>query len=188
MGSLMAMWNTMDMKKPEARQLGAAYVEGLLPAVSRLRQRTRWQSSEELDLSLESLNVLTRWFLDEIGRRDDGATAELPAWWDPKVKTWEGDKKHGIFDRSQLALIDEVQAYLGLTLIAADPDARWDIYQGGRRDFKNGKTMLHHAGKRPFPVLIAVYGQALDKVEYDKNPSADVLSKIATEWLYAEPS
>jgi hypothetical protein len=57
-----------------------------------------------------------------------------------------GGGRNRPFTSSQLALLDEVKAYLGEVLTTAIPGAHWVIYKGHKQDFRNGLIMLGGKG------------------------------------------
>ena len=76
----------------------------------------------------------------------------------------------------QLALIDEVQAYVGDVMTKSRSDAKWVIYKGHKRDFRNGMTMLQIGKGKPYPVLDLVYKEALGIVVSGRDVPVDTLS------------
>ncbi|TFC96742.1 MULTISPECIES: hypothetical protein [Cryobacterium] len=177
------MWDTMSASREKREELHEAYVSGLESARDRLRARLSSPSDPQLDGSVESLDAVNEWFLTHIKERQDTETVELPAWWDPLPAL--GTPGSGPFTSSQLALIDEVQAYLGEVLTTAIPGAHWVIYKGHKRDFRNGLTMLEVGIGRPLPVRDVVYKEALGVVLSGREVAADTLSSWVREQLAA---
>ena len=177
------MWDTMSASREKRKELHEAYVRELEPALTRLRLRLSGPGDPQLDGSIESLDAVNEWFLALIKERHDTETVELPAWWDPLPAI--GTPGGGPFTSSQLALIDEVQAYLGEVLIAAIPGAHWVIYKGSKRDFRNGLTMLEVGRGSPLPVRDVVYKEAVGIVLSGREVAVDTLSSWVREELAA---
>ena len=181
------MWDTMSASREKRKELHEAYVRELEPALARLRLRLSGPGDPQLDGSIESLDAVNEWFLALIKERHETETVDLPSWWDPARPTDESDiPGSGPFTLVQLALIDEVQAYLGEVLIAAIPGAHWVIYKGSKRDFRNGLTMLEVGRKGgPLPVRDVVYKEALGIVLSGREVAVDLLSSWVRKELAA---
>ena len=177
------MWDTMSASREKREELHEAYVSGLESARDRLRARLSAPRDPQLDGSVESLDAVNEWFLTHIKERHETETVELPSWWDPVPAL--GTPGSGPFTSSQLALIDEVQAYLGEVLTTSIPGAKWVIYKGHKRDFRNGLTMLEVGKGRPLPVRDVVYKEALGVVLSGREVAVDTLSSWVREKLDA---
>lgn len=177
------MWDTMSASREKREELHEAYVSGLEPARDRLRARLSAPSDPQLDGSVESLVAVNEWFLTHIKERHDTETVELPSWWDPLPAL--GTPGSGPFTSSQLALIDEVQAYLGEVLTTSIPGGHWVIYRGHKQDFRNGLTMLEVGKGKPLPVRDVVYKEALGVVLSGREVAVDTLSSWVREKLAA---
>lgn len=140
-------------------------------------------SDPQLDGRVESLDAVNEWFLTHITERHETETVELPSWWDPVPAL--GTPGSGPFTSSQLALIDEAQAYLGEVLTTAIPGAHRVIFKGHKRDFRNGLTMLDVGKRRPLPVRDVVYKEALGIVLSGREVAVDTLSSWVREELAA---
>jgi hypothetical protein len=180
------MWDTMSASHEKREELHEAYVRELKPAQAHLRNRLSGPGDPQVDGSVESLDAVNEWFLTHIKERHETETVELPSWWDPAKPTAETVKgRNRPFTSAQLALIDEVQAYLGEVLTAAIPDAHWVIYKGHKRDFRNGLTMLEVGKGRPLPVRDVVYKEALGIVLSGREVAVDTLSSWVRKQLAA---
>jgi hypothetical protein len=180
------MWDTMNASREKREELHEVYVGGLESARDRLRARLSAPGDPQVDGSVESLDAVNGWFLTHIKERSDTETVELPSWWDPDKPTAEtAEGRNRPFTSSQLALIDEVQAYLGEVLSTAIPGAHWVIYKGHKRDFRNGLTMLEVGKERPLPVRDVVYKEALGVVLSGREVPIDTLSSWVREKLAA---
>ena len=173
----------MNASREKRKELHEAYVRELEPALARLRLRLSRPGDPQLDATVESLDAVNGWFLTLIKERHVTKTVELPAWWDPLPAL--GAPGSGPFTSSQLALIDEVQAYLGEVLIAAIPGAHWVIYKGSKRDFRNGLTMLEVGRGSPLPVRDVVYKEAVGIVLSGREVAVDLLSSWVRKELAA---
>ncbi|WP_143544625.1 hypothetical protein [Salinibacterium xinjiangense] len=73
-------------------------------------------------------------------------------------------------------MIDEVHAYVAEVLLNEIPGAEWTIYKGGKREVRNGETVLKLKGRlQAYPQTI-VYSAAIDVV---------LLGKAVTDrWLF----
>lgn len=180
------MWDTMSASREKRAELHDEYVAGLEPALKRLRARLCAPGDPQLDGSIESLDAVYEWFLTHIKERHETELVELPSWWDPARPTYESSAPgSGPFTSAQLALINEVQAYLGEVLTIAIPGAHWVIYKGHKRDFRNGLTMLEVGKGRPLPVRDVVYKEALGVVLSGREVEVDTLSSWVREELAA---
>ncbi|TFC15293.1 hypothetical protein E3O19_09235 [Cryobacterium algoritolerans] len=177
------MWDTMSASREKREELHEAYASGLEPARDRFRARLSAPSDPQLDGSIESLDAVNEWFLTHIKERHDTETVELPSKWNPLPAL--GTPGNGPFTSSQLALIDEVQAYLGGVLTTVIPGAHGVIYKGHKRDFRNGLTMLEVGKRRPLPVRDVVYKEALGVVLSGREVAVDTLSSSVREELAA---
>ena len=100
-----------------------------------------------------SLDAVNGWFLTHINERHETETTDLPSWWDPAKATAEtAEGQNRPFTSAQLALIDEMQAYVAEVMTTARPDAKWVIYTGHKLESRNGQSMLQIGNSRPFPV------------------------------------
>ena len=180
------MWDTMNASREKRKELHEAYVRELEPALARLRIRLSGPGDPQLDGSIESLDAVNEWFLTLIKERHETETVDLPSWWNPASPTDESDiPGSGPFTLVQLALIDEVQAYLGEVLIAAIRGAHWVIYKGSKRDFRNGLTMLEVGRGSPLPVRDVVYKEAVGVVLSGREVAVDLLSSWVRKELAA---
>ena len=180
------MWDAMSASREKRKELHEAYVRELEPALARLRLRLSGPGDPQLDGSIESLDAVNEWFLTLIKERHDTETVDLPSWWNPARPTAEsGVPGSGPFTSSQLALINDVQAYLGEVLIAAIPGAHWVIYKGSKRDFRNGLTMLEVGRGLPLPVRDVVYKEAVGIVLSGREVAVDLLSSWVRKELAA---
>jgi hypothetical protein len=180
------MWDTMSASREKREELHDAYVAGLEPALERLRARLNAPDEPQLDGSVVSLDAVNEWFLTHINESHETETTDLPSWWDPAKPTAEtAEGQNRPFTSAQLALIDEVQAYLGEVLSIAIPGARWVIYKGHKRDFRNGLTMLEVGKGRPLPVRDVVYKEALGVVLSGREVAVDTLSSWVREKVAA---
>ena len=180
------MWDTMSASREKRKELHEAYVRELEPALARLRIRLSGPGDPQLDGSIESLDAVNEWFLTLIKERHDTETVDLPSWWNPARPTAEsGVPGSGPFTSSQLALINDVQAYLGEVLIAAIPGAHWVIYKGSKRDFRNGLTMLEVGRGLPLPVRDVVYKEAVGIVLSGREVAVDTLSSWVRKTMAA---
>ncbi len=173
------MWDTMNASREKREELHQAYVRELTPAQACLRKRLSGPGDPQLDGSVESLDAVNAWFLTRILEPREAKTADLPSWWDPASPTAESDVPgSGPFTLGQLALIDEVQAYLGEVMTKARPDATWVIYKGHKLESMNGQTMLQIGKSRPFPVHSAIYNEALNAFLYRREVPVEQLSEL----------
>jgi hypothetical protein len=170
------MWDTMNANRERVAELHETYVTGLESARDRLQARLSAPSGPQLDGSVESLDPLNGWFLIRIKERHETETVELPSWWDRAFPGAETGVPGNPFTSMQLALIDEVQAYVGDVMTKSRPDAKWVIYKGHKRDFRNGMTMLQIGKGKPYPVLDLVYKEALGIVVSGRDVPVDTLS------------
>ena len=176
----------MNASREKRGELHEAYVRELEPALARLRLRLSGPGDPQLDGSIESLDAVNEWFLTLIKERHETETVDLPSWWNPARPTAESDVPgSGPFTSSQLALINDVQAYLGEVLIAAIPGAHWVIYKGSKRDFRNGLTMLEVGRGSPLPVRDVVYKEAVGVVLSGREVAVDTLSSWVRKELAA---
>ena len=161
------MWDTMNASREKVAELHEAYLRSLEPAQARFRVRLSEPDDPRLDDSIESLDAVNAWFLTRILEPRDAETADLPSWWNPARPTAEsGMPGSGPFTSMQLALIDEMQAYVAEVMTKARPDATWVIYKGHKLESRNGQTMLQIGKGRPFPVRSAIYNEALNAFLY----------------------
>ncbi|GGK85707.1 hypothetical protein GCM10007382_02090 [Salinibacterium xinjiangense] len=173
------MWDTMNASREKREELHEAYVRELEPAQARLRKRLSGPGDPQLDGSVESLDAVNAWFLTRILEPREAETADLPSWWDPASPTAESDVPgSGPFTSGQLALIEEMQAYVGEVMTNARPDATWVIYKGHKLDFRNGQTMLQTGKGMPFAVQGIVYGEALGAFLYRREVPVKQLSEL----------
>ena len=83
----------------------------------------------------------------------------------------------------QLALIDEMQAYVAKVMTTARPDAKWMVYKGHKLQSRNGQTMLQIGNSRPFPVRSAIYNEALNASLYRREVPVKQLSELVRTTL-----
>ncbi|MBC7761915.1 MAG: hypothetical protein H7201_09005 [Candidatus Saccharibacteria bacterium] len=132
-----------------------------------------------LDDSIESLDAVNAWFLARTLEPREAETADLPSWWNPARPTAEsGLPGSGPFTSTQLALIDEMQAYVAAVMTTAHPDAKWVMYKGHKLESRNGQTMLQIGNSRPFPVRSAIYNEALNAFVYCREVPVKQLSEL----------
>ena len=176
------MWDTINADPETVTRLHESYLESLEPARERLRGRIAGVAGVQLDGSIESLVPLNAWFMDEILETPDKPGLSLPSWWDPAMPTAEtGDPETYPFTRSQLELIDEVQAYYAEVLQKVRPDAPWVIYKRGKRNINNGRSMIKLAKDHFLAPRTVVYGVALGSVLYNQPSPVDVLATVARD-------
>jgi len=182
-----AMWDTVFVHKDRTAELHASFLASLPAARARLRKRLAGVSAVDLDGSVGSLTPFTRWYMEEIKRVKADPVEGLPAWWNPETPTAEdGDPDTYPFTRSQLALIDEVQAYLAAVLESARPDAEWVTFKGGKVNIDNGRSMLKFGKKRFLSPKTVAYGVAL-RVDFSHQaiePEAveDLAREVIADW------
>ncbi|WP_205750201.1 hypothetical protein [Cryobacterium sp. SO1] len=134
------------------------------------------------DGTLDSLTAVTRWFLTRILEPRWDEPAELPSRWDPATPTaTESHPEANPFSSAQLALIDEMQAYVAEVTTNARPDATWVIFWGHKKDFRNGQPMLQTGKGMPFGIRGIVYGFALKAAYYHREVRADELTELVRE-------
>jgi len=178
------MWDTMNASRERVGELHEAYLRNLAPAQARLRARLVEADDPDLDGTLDSLTVVTRWFLTRIQEPRMSEPAALPSWWDPATPTaTESHPDANPFSSAQLALIDEMQAYVAEVMTRARPDAKWVIFKGHRKDFRNGEPMLQTGKGMPFGIWGVVYGFALKAAYYHRDVRADELTELVREAL-----
>jgi hypothetical protein len=93
----------------------------------------------------------------------------------------DGDPDTYPFTRSQLALIDEVQAYFGAVLQNMRPDAVWVTYKGGKVDINNGRSMLKFGKKRFLAPRTVAYGVALRIVSSHQEVKPEAIEEVARD-------
>jgi hypothetical protein len=180
------MWDTVFKHKDKIDELRDEYLESLPSACARLNDRLAGQVDFELDGTVESLTPLNRWYMGEIIRAAQEPATGLPVWWDPEMPTADdGDPETYPFTRSQLALIDEVQAYYAFVLRNVRPDAPWVTYKGGKVDMNNGSTMLQLGKKKYLSPHTVVYGIALRVVRSHQHVSPDAMEALTREMVIA---
>ena len=173
------MWDTMNASREKVAELHEAYLRSLEPAQAQFRVRLSEPNDPRLDDSIESLDAANAWFLTRILEPREAETADLPSWWNPARPTAEsGVPGSGPFTSMQLALIDEMQAYVAAVMTKARPDAKWVIYKGHKLDFRNGQTMLQTGKGMPFAVQGIVYGEALRAFLYRREVPVKQLSEL----------
>lgn len=173
------MWDTMNASREKVAELHEAYLRSLEPAQARFRVRLSEPNDPRLDDSIESLDAVNAWFLTRILEPREAETADLPSWWNPSSPTADsGIPGSGPFTSTQLALIDEMQAYVAEVMTNARPDAKWVIYKGHKLDFRNGQTMLQTGKGMPFAVQGIVYGEALRAFLYRREVPVKELSEL----------
>jgi len=178
------MWDTMNASRERVAELHEAYLRNLAPAQARLRARMVEADDPDPDGTLDSLIAVTRWFLTHIQEPRWGEEAELPSWWDPAVPTAsESSSDASPFTTAQLALIDEMQAYVAEVMTRARPDAKWVIFKGHKKDFRTGQPMLQTGKGMPFGIWGIVYGFALKAAYYHREVPADRLTELVREAL-----
>ena len=150
----------MNATKEQVAQLHQAYLRDLAPAQARLKAKMVNPDDPDLDGTVDSLTAASRWFLAHIADPPFAEQAVLPSWWDPAYPAAATP-----FTTAQLALIDEMQAYVGGVMTTARPDATWVIHTGHKQDSRNGQTMLQLDKGRPFPVRDITYSFALSVVK-----------------------
>ena len=172
------MLNLMNASKAEIAAADAAYRIGVVDGQNRVRTHLRDTGGPEADGKLASLAGIGSWFLQHIQDVDDRSVLDgVPAWWDPTSPlAGSGVEGDGPFTGQQLRLIDEVQAYVAEVLLNEIPGAEWTIYQGGKREMRNGKTVLKLRGRlQAYPQTI-VYSAALQLVLLEK--------AVSDRWLF----
>ena len=172
------MLNLMNASKAEIAAADAAYRVGVVHGQARLRDHLRDTGGPEVDGRLESLAALGAWFLQHIEAKPDSAAEEwIPAWWDPNAPLADSGSEHpGPFTGQQLRLIDEVHAYVAEVILNEILGAEWTIYKWGKRDVRNGKTVLKLTGRLQAYPQSVVYGAAIDVVLLKKT--------ISDRWLF----
>ncbi|MHA6695946.1 hypothetical protein [Homoserinimonas sp. A520] len=127
----------------EIDEYNRSYLQQLPIALDRLREKIGNRPEVRLDGSLASLKPLGEWFVDQLLASKEDGHNDVPVWWDPQFPpAGTGSDGDGPFTAQQLRLIDEVHAYMADVLLSESPHARWAIYQGEARDYRNGKTLL----------------------------------------------
>lgn len=167
----------MDAAHEDIVRAHIAYQSESVKASARLRAHLRETDGPLIDGSVESLIAVNLWFQErlviEANRPGDTNT---PAWWGSAPLVDSDSQEAGPFTSQQLAIIDEVQAYLAEVMLANLPGAELAIYSGDDSDWRNGQTAVRYGIHRfEFPVSIA-YSVALDVVLYRRPVNAGVLA------------
>ena len=178
------MWDTGFAHADKAEALHDSFLESLPRARQALHERVTGRTDIELDGTVASLVPLQAWFLAEILRIADEPTAGLPVWWNPETPTAEtGDPQTYPFTRSQLALIDEVQAYYAAVLQGARPDVPWVVYKAGPIDINNGRSMLKHGPGQFLSPHSVLYSLALGPILSRQPNDSTVLVQVFDEFV-----
>lgn len=151
-----------ELTKPQARTALEDYVATLPGLVQRLRARITRVGGPELDDTVDSLEPLGPWFMDQIRADRDDKLSGVPIWWGDTPT--RDDEPEGLpFTARQLRLIDEVQAYMAHVLQVAVPAATWVVYRDKHpRHARNGKPMLQLVnGTDPADARASTYYMAL---------------------------
>ena len=160
----------MYASKEEIARAHHAYLDGIGDAQGRIREHLRETGGPEADGSIESLRGIGLWFLKHLPETAEAAsTSWIPTWWDPQLPpAGEDVETHSPFTRQQLRLIDEVHAYVVEVVMAHVPGAHWVVFKGGRKNVRNGDTVIQLDKRRQTYPLSLVYGSAIRVVLLDK--------------------
>jgi len=176
------MWDTVFVHKDRTAELHASFADSLPGARARMHARLESVTSVDLDYSVGSLTPVNRWYIDEIKRVKANPEDALPVWWNPETPTAEdGDPDTYPFTRSQLTLIDEVQAYFAAVLEKARPDAEWVTYKRGKVDINNGRSVLKFGKKWFLSSRTVAYGVALRVDHYREEVRPEPVEELARE-------
>lgn len=170
------MLSLMSASKEEIARAHNAYLDGVGDARGRIREHLRETGGPQADGSLESLLGIGTWFFEHLPERDEAAPTDwIPAWWDPtSPPAGEGVETHAPFTRQQLRLIDEVHAYVAEVVMTKASGSKWVVYKGGKKDVRNGDTVIQLDKHRQFYPLSLVYNSAINIVLLDKPVSPTI--------------
>ncbi|ASD22828.1 hypothetical protein B7495_12625 [Cryobacterium sp. LW097] len=176
------MWDTMNATRERVAELHEEYLRTLEPAQARLRARLVGPDEPDPDGTVGSLTAVTRCFLTQILEPRCDEPADLPSWWNPARPTAIASHPDaGPFTTAQLALIDEMQAYVAEVMTNSRPDVKWVIFKGHKKDFRNGQPMLQTGKGMPFGISGIVYGMALDVAYYHREVRPDRLTELVRD-------
>jgi hypothetical protein len=176
------MWDLGSADKHQAQRHHDDYLNSLSPARERLRSRFEEETGLDLDGSIESLVGLKRWFVERI-LTIGAADVSLPAWWDPAMPTAdEGGIETNPFTRSQLMLVDELQAYLAEVILNANPDAVWVMNKSNKRRLDSQLSMIKFPDGRLASPMNAAYEVGLRVVLRNEFVPDDLLTDYARQW------
>jgi hypothetical protein len=163
------MLSLMSASKEEIARAHHAYLDGIDDAQGRIREHLRATGGPDPDGSIESLANIGPWFFEHLTERDEPVSTDwIPAWWDPQLlPAGAGVETHAPLTRQQLRLIDEVHAYVAEVVLNHASGAKWVVYKGGKKDVRNGDTVLQLDKRRQFYPLSLVYMAALKVVLLD---------------------
>lgn len=140
----------VEMSRPEARaflERFLAETPGRLQALREQCSSTGGPSAQSLDLTPDSLDPLWSWAAPRLAWRDGYQSPppgepggrvpldqlepedQLPSWFDPVVSGWAR------WSAESLWLLDGLARYLGETVLASVPGARWTAGHARRRGY-----------------------------------------------------